>query len=89
MEYIPRLLDDVLKSRLELYGAVLITGPKWCGKSTTGKQFAKSVLELQNPKTRENNLEIANTRPDLLLEGDKPRLIDEWQDAPKIWDAIR
>lgn len=87
--YIPRLLDDVLKKRLELYGAILITGPKWCGKSTTAKEYAKSVLELQNPRTRSNNLEIAKTRPDFLLEGEKPRLIDEWQDAPMLWDAIR
>lgn len=88
-KYIPRLLDDVLKRRLELYGAILITGPKWCGKSTTAKQYASSVLELQNPRTRENNLEIAKNRPDFLLEGEKPRLIDEWQDAPMLWDAIR
>lgn len=88
-KYIPRLFDDVLKNRLKLYGAVLITGPKWCGKSTTAKQLAKSFLELQNPRTRENNLEIAKNRPDFLLEGEKPRLIDEWQDAPMIWDAIR
>lgn len=88
-KYIPRLLDDVLKRRLELYGAILITGPKWCGKSTTAKQYASSVLELQNPRTRENNLEIAKNRPDFLLDGEKPRLIDEWQDAPMLWDAIR
>lgn len=88
-KYIPRLLDDVLSRRLELYGAILITGPKWCGKSTTAKQRAKSILELQNPRTRENNLEIAKNRPDFLLDGEKPRLIDEWQDAPVLWDAIR
>ena len=88
-KYMPRLLDEVLKKRMQIYGAVLIIGPKWCGKSTTAKQYAKSVLELQNPRTRENNLEIASTRPDFLLEGEKPRLIDEWQDAPMIWDAIR
>ncbi len=88
-KYMPRLLDDILEKRMKIYGAVLIIGPKWCGKSTTAKQYAKSVLELQNPRTRENNLEIANMRPDLLLEGEKPRLIDEWQDAPMLWDAIR
>lgn len=88
-EYIPRILDEVLQRRLKIYGAILITGPKWCGKSTTAKRYAKSVLELQNPKTRKNNLEIASVRPDILLEGEKPRLIDEWQDAPSIWDAIR
>ncbi len=88
-KYIPRLVDDVLKRKLNLYGAILITGPKWCGKSTTAKQYAKSILELQDPRTKNNNLEIAKSRPDLLLEGEKPRLIDEWQDAPTIWDAIR
>ncbi len=88
-KYIPRLLDDVLKEKLNLYGAVLIEGAKWCGKSTTAKQCAKSILEMQNPKTRVNNIETAKTRPDLLLIGDKPRLIDEWQDAPSLWDAIR
>lgn len=88
-KYFPRVYDEILTKKLDLYGAILITGPKWCGKSTTAKQLAKSVLELQNPRTRANNLEIAKTRPDLLLDGDKPRLIDEWQDAPSIWDAIR
>ena len=57
-KYMSRLLDDVLEKRMQIYGAVLIIGPKWCGKSTTAKQYAKSVLELQNPRTRENNLEI-------------------------------
>ena len=88
-KYMPRLLDEVLKRRMQIYGAILIIGPKWCGKSTTAKQYAKSVLELQDPRSRENNLEIASSRPDLLLDGEKPRLIDEWQDAPMIWDAIR
>jgi predicted AAA+ superfamily ATPase len=88
-EYIPRLIDDVLKKKLKLYGAICIKGCKWCGKSTTAKQYSKSFLELQNPITIKNNMMIANTRPDLLLQGEKPRLIDEWQDAPVIWDAIR
>ena len=88
-KYVPRIMDIILKKRLKLYGAILIVGPKWCGKSTTAKQLAKSYLELQNPTSRTNNLEIANNRPDLLLAGEKPRLIDEWQDAPMLWDAIR
>lgn len=88
-QYLPRLVDNVLEKKLKLYGAVCIEGCKWCGKSTTAKQHSKSVLELQNPVTFENNMEIAKTRPDLLLQGEKPRLIDEWQDAPMIWDAIR
>ncbi len=88
-QYLPRIYDKILKEKLQLFGAVLIMGPKSCGKSTTACQLAKSTLELQNPMTRENNLEIAKSRPDFLLEGKKPRLIDEWQDAPSIWDAIR
>lgn len=89
MEYLPRLVDDVLLKKMKLYGAVCIRGCKWCGKSTTAKQHSKSYLELQNPVTLQNNMAIADTRPDLLLQGDKPRLIDEWQDVPVIWDAVR
>lgn len=89
MEYLPRLVDDVLLKKMKLYGAVCIRGCKWCGKSTTAKQHSKSYLELQNPITLQNNMAIADTRPDLLLQGDKPRLIDEWQDVPVIWDAVR
>ena len=88
-EYLPRLIDDVILKKLRLYGSICIQGCKWCGKSTTAKQHSKSYLELQNPVTQKNNMMIANTRPDLLLKGDKPRLIDEWQDVPIIWDAIR
>ncbi|MCI8444653.1 MAG: ATP-binding protein [Clostridia bacterium] len=88
-KYMPRLVDTILEKRMNLYGAICIEGCKWCGKSTTAKQHSKSLLELQNPVTFENNMEIAKTRPDLLLQGEKPRLIDEWQDAPMIWDAIR
>ncbi len=88
-KYMPRLVDEMLERKLKIYGAVCIEGCKWCGKSTTAKQHSKSVLELQNPVTFENNMAIAKTRPDILLQGEKPRLIDEWQDAPMIWDAIR
>lgn len=88
-KYIPRLIDSVLESKLRMHGAVLLEGCKWCGKSTTAAQQAKSVLELQNPETYSNYSELAKTKPSILLEGDKPRLIDEWQDAPTLWDAIR
>ena len=88
-KYLPRLVDKLIKEDLRLYGAVSIEGPKWCGKSTTASRFAKSKLELQNPDTRQNNLSIAANQPSLLLSGDKPRLIDEWQDAPELWDAVR
>ncbi len=87
--YIRRLIDQALKDELEAFGAVLITGPKWCGKTTTGQNQAKSSLFLQNPDEREQNLALADIKPSLLLEGEKPRLIDEWQDAPKLWDAVR
>lgn len=70
-------------------GAVLIEGPKWCGKTTTAKQLAKSVISLQDTDHREEYLVTATARPSFLLEGDAPRLIDEWQDAPMLWDAVR
>ena len=87
--YIPRLMDSVLKENLELYGAVSLEGCKWCGKSTTARQVASSFIEMQNPTTAENNKAIAKSDPGILLSGDKPRLIDEWQDTPTIWDAVR
>lgn len=88
-EYLHRLVDELLKNELEAFGAVLITGPKWCGKTTTGLNQANSTLFLQNPDEREQNLSLADIKPSLLLEGDNHRLIDEWQDAPKLWDAVR
>ncbi len=87
--YIPRLIDITLKNELEAFGAVLIIGPKWCGKTTTGLNQAKSSLFLQNPDEREQNLRLADIKPSLLLEGETPRLIDEWQDAPQLWDSVR
>lgn len=88
-EYMPRLIDSVLKNKLEYIGAVVIEGPKWCGKSTTAKQFAKSVIELQNPDRKIQYDNISNTKPSLFLEGEKPRLFDEWQMYPVIWDSVR
>lgn len=88
-DYIPRLMDDILRKKLDFYGAVSLEGCKWCGKSTTAKRLASSVLEMQNPKTAENNKVLAINDPAILLSGEKPRLIDEWQDAPSLWDAIR
>lgn len=89
MKYLHRIADDVLKERLEAFGAVLIEGPKWTGKTTTAEQQAKSVLKLQDPDRRDDNLTTAATMPSLLLRGQQPRLIDEWQDAPMLWDAVR
>ena len=87
--YKKRIADDVLIRKLKGKGAVLIEGPKWCGKTTTAEQIAKSVLYMANPESKEQNLMMADINPSLLLDGDVPRLIDEWQIAPKIWDAVR
>lgn len=89
MKYIPRLADQILAERLEAKGAVLIEGPKWCGKTTTAKQIAKSVLEMDHPVRSEQYREMAQVDPMLLLAGETPRLIDEWQLAKKIWNAVR
>ena len=79
----------MLQERLETFGAVLIEGPKWTGKTTTAEQQAKSVIKLQDPDKAEEYLATAATKPSLLLKGEQPKLIDEWQDAPMIWDAVR
>ena len=89
MHYLKRISDTILQQRLEAMGAVLIVGPKWCGKTTTAEQHAKSVLRLQNPDEREQYLATAAVKPSMLLMGETPRLIDEWQDAPVLWDAVR
>lgn len=89
MKYINRIVDREIKEKLDIMGAVHIKGPKWCGKTTSAKQVANSVLEMQNPDMQDNYIELANTKPSLLLEGEKPRLIDEWQLAPKLWNAVR
>lgn len=89
MDYLPRIADKELEERLSYMGAVLIEGPKWCGKTTTAEQQAKSILKLQNPDMREAYLATAKAKPSNLLKGEVPRLIDEWQDAPMLWDAVR
>lgn len=88
-EYKKRIADKLLEYRLEEVGAVLIEGPKWCGKTTTAEQKAKSVLYMADPDNQNNYLEMANLKIKMLLKGEKPRLIDEWQIIPQIWDAIR
>lgn len=84
-----RIADQLLLEQLEAAGAVLIQGPKWCGKTTTAAQAAKSVLYMDWPRELEKNLFLAEENPEALLEGEVPRLIDEWQLAPQLWDAAR
>ena len=88
-QYKNRVIDRLLADKLEAMGAVLIEGPKYCGKTTTGEQQARSVLYMADPETKDRNLTMASTNIKRLLAGDTPRLIDEWQIAPKLWDAIR
>lgn len=89
IKYLNRIADKTLDLRLEAFGAVQITGPKWCGKTTTAERRAASVIKMQDPDRRDGYLAAARTKPSLLLKGDTPRLIDEWQVAPVIWDAVR
>lgn len=88
-EYRKRIADDILARKLEGKGAVLIEGPKWCGKTTTAEQIAASILYMDDPEKKEQNISMSELNPKRLLKGDTPRLIDEWQIAPKLWDAIR
>lgn len=89
MKYRRRFADNILKEKLEAKGAVLVEGAKWCGKTTTSEQIAKSILYMQDPKRKQQNIELADINPAILLKGETPRLIDEWHLAPKLWDAIR
>ena len=87
--YKPRIADGLLRQKLDAMGAVLIEGPKACGKTTTAAKWAASTIFLDDPRNAAQYLQLADTDPQLLLEGDTPRLIDEWQTAPKLWDAVR
>lgn len=89
MKYLPRVVDSEIDELMEIMGAVLIEGCKWCGKSTTGSSHAKSIIEFQNPDKKQEYDEIRNTKPSLFLNGEKPRMFDEWQMYPVVWDAIR
>jgi len=88
-KYLKRISDKTLKLELEASGAVLIEGPKWCGKTRTAEEIAASVLYMQDPEFATSNIKAAEIKPSLLLDGAKPRLIDEWQVAPSLWDAVR
>lgn len=88
-EYKPRIADGILREKLEAIGAVLVEGPKACGKTTTAEQQAKSVLYMNDPMRRMQYMQMVETDINALLDGAVPRLIDEWQTAPQFWDAIR
>ena len=89
MIYKKRIADSILSRMLEGKGAVLIEGPKWCGKTTTAEKHASSVLYADDPRRKAQNLAMADLNPEIILRGAKPRLIDERQIMPKIWDSIR
>lgn len=87
--YRKRVVDEILALKLESSAAVLVEGAKWCGKTTTCRQLAKSVIYMDAPEFREQNIARAQISPSTILDGAQPRLIDEWQIAPQLWDAIR
>ena len=87
--YKNRVFDDILKFRMKVFGAVLISGPKGCGKTRTASEIVKTKIEFQDEEKRDYYLQLANNHPMKLLEGEKPILFDEWQDAPKMWGTIR
>lgn len=88
-KYYKRIIEAELSKKLKYSGAVLIEGPKWVGKTSTGIQYSKSQLFMQDPRKSATYMSLADTEPAILLDGDKPRLVDEWQDAPVLWDAAR
>ena len=88
-EYRPRIADKLLQMELLSAGAVLVEGAKWCGKTRTAEQVAHSIVYMQDQDMADNYLQMAETMPSMLLEGDEPHLIDEWQVAPNLWDAVR
>ncbi|MCM1337588.1 MAG: DUF4143 domain-containing protein [Candidatus Amulumruptor caecigallinarius] len=88
-EYLPRVSDKLFAKKLRTSGAVLVTGCKWCGKTMSAEQLARSAIFMQDVDRRKTYMDMADTQPSLLLKGESPRLIDEWQMAPVLWDAVR
>lgn len=88
-DYYPRIIDELLKKKLRTSGAVLLKGPRWCGKTTSASRLAKSIIFMQDPSTKKQNIALAKASPKIFLDKETPLLIDEWQTIPFIWDAIR
>ena len=87
-EYLPRVADGLLTQALQSSGAVQIKGPKWCGKTATAERQSASQVFMQDPDRSATLLALADTKPSLILRGEEPRLIDEWQMAPQLWDCL-
>ena len=87
--YLPRIADGMLELALRSSGAVNIRGPKWCGKTATGERQSASRVFMQDPDRSATLLALADAKPSAILEGEEPRLIEEWQMAPQLWDAVR
>ncbi|SKA66553.1 hypothetical protein SAMN02745213_01834 [Succinivibrio dextrinosolvens DSM 3072] len=87
--YKARLIDETVKKYLKIFGAICIEGPKWCGKTWTSRHHCKSEILLGSPEGNFQNRKLAELSPSIVLEGENPRLIDEWQDVPPLWDAVR
>ena len=87
--YKARIADELLQDQLEATGVVLIQGPKWCGKTTTAEQTAKSIVYMDDPTKREQYKVLSETNPMAILQGEAPHLVDEWQIAPNLWDVAR
>lgn len=88
-EYKPRIIDKKIEEYLKIFGAICIEGPKWCGKTWTSLFHSNSDIMLGNPAGNFQNKKLAEISPDIVLEGATPRLIDEWQEVPRLWDAVR
>ncbi|MCM1267195.1 MAG: DUF4143 domain-containing protein [Bacteroidales bacterium] len=88
-EYKRRIIDDRIEEYLQTFGAVCVEGPKWCGKTWTCSFHSKSQIYLGDPEGNFQNRELAKMSPSVVLEGETPRLIDEWQEVPPLWDAVR
>lgn len=88
-DYRPRLIDTMIHQHLQTFGAVCVEGPKWCGKTWTSLHHANSVIYIGSPENHFQNRTLAELSPDLVLSGEVPRLLDEWQEVPSLWDAVR
>ena len=89
MEYRERIIDAQLREQLDCMGGVLVEGPKWCGKTTSAEHAAGSIIYLNDPEQQSTYMTLVESQPSFLLEGETPRLVDEWQMAPRLWDTAR